>query len=406
MTFILLKVGLVILPFYELLVKICPFAGVQTPDTRYAKTFLGVWLALAIGVSALFSGEIRKCKNRWVLLFLLFIPLNIHLAPQYNIELNGVMSPNYWVWKPFVMYLVYFLMFLSVQSLNITKDSFKSLLNIMVWCALVMSGYVLLQNFGWDQFFTKRIGDEFIQVTKPITVGTLGNSTIVSPYIAMIIPLALYLRRYLTAIVLICAVVATQSAMAMGAMIVSLLAYSCLRWKIRGVFWVFLALVLSLSVLNGIRVLKPAIFKEMTNKISNDNGRTLVWTGIVKSMKETEFGMVTKSRYPYTGLGIGSFPILMKQELKTHFDKAHNEYLQIFSEMGIIGLFLFLAAIGYMVKTAIFSLNPEIDALLSSFLCVALVALGSFPWQIAPIIYLTIIITGLLSNENILRRIT
>jgi O-antigen ligase len=82
--------------------------------------------------------------------------------------------------------------------------------------------------------------------------------------------------------------------------------------------------------------------------------------------------------------------------------------LQVFSEAGFVGLFLFLAAIGYMLKQVFYAYldefnRKEVVALFSSFLCIGLVAFGSFPWQIAPIIYLTIIVVGLLHNQNILQ---
>lgn len=405
MTLVLLKVGMVLSPFYELLVKLCPSAVVITPDTRIAKTFIGIWLAIIIGGSACFSGELKRCKNKWILLFLVFIPLSIHLSPQYNIELNGVKSSNFWAWKPFVMYLSYFLMFMVVQSLNITKRGIRGIFNTMAWCAFVMAGYVLLQNIGWDQFFNVKTGGQFDNVTKPLVVGTLGNSTIVSPYIAMIIPMALYLHRWVVSFVLICAVVVSQSAMAIGAMVVSLLVYLCLRFRMKGVFVVFLTVVLGVSVLNGVRVLKPQVFESM--RIVENNGRISLWKGIVKEMKSGEFGEA-KDSYPYTGLGLGSYNVLMKPTLGNIFAQAHNEYIQVFVETGLIGLFLFLMAIFYMMKEALLSYidgfnRSEISALVCSFLCIGLVACGSFPWQIAPLIYLTVIVVGLLHNENILQ---
>ena len=402
MAVILLKIGLGLTSFYELLIKIFPFAGANTPDTRVGKIYIGMMLALAIGLAALFSGEIRACKNKWLLILLFFIPISIHLSPQYEVILNGIPSPNYWVWKPFAMCLCYFLMFIAVQSLNITKGMFKGIVEVMVLCGLAMSGYVLLQNFGWDQFFSKRLGNEFLQVTKPVTVGTLGNSTIVSPYIAMIIPFALYLKRYWVAIVLICAVLVSHSNMAIGAMIVSLMAYSCLYGRARGRFWVLIAVFAVMAGVFTFITLSPEKFDKTFTKIVNTNGRIPVWKGIVKQMKDGEFG-AGKQSYPYTGLGPGSYAILMVPALNTKFGQAHNEYLQVFCEMGFIGLGLFLAAIWHMVKTACGNLTPEICVLLSSFLCIALVALGTFIWQIGPIIYLTVIVAGLLHNQNLLK---
>ena len=407
MTLILLKAGLIILPYYETLMRGCPLAIVQAPDTRVAKAFLGIWVALAIGLTSLYAGEIRGCKNKWLILFLIFIPLNIHLSPKYNIEINGIDSTNYWVWKPFVMILCYFLMFMAVQSLNITRKSLRSIFSVVMWCGFIMGGYVLLQNAGWDQFFSKRLGDQFLAVTKPVTVGTLGNSTIVSPYIAMIVPFALYFNRYIISTVLILAVIATQSAMAIGAMVVSVILYSCLRWRVKASIAVLAVIIISASLLINVKTTNPSQYANIMSNITNTNGRIPVWKETIRIIKEEEIGNKIKSRYPFTGVGLGSYPILIRPLIKTMFSKAHNEYLEILCTLGIIGLILFLLSIGYMMKSAFYAYiddfnRLELITLMSSFVCIALIAGGTFVWQIAPTIFYTIIIVGLLHNRRIL----
>ena len=425
MSLILLKIGIVLLPFYELLARLFPYATVHTPDTRIAKSFIGIWISLAIGVFAFYSGEIRKCTNIWILFFLLFIPLNIHMAPQYHFNINGVDSPNYWVWKPFVMYLSYFIMFMYVQSLNITKDIINDIFSTMVWCGFIMSVYVIVQNLGWEQFFDIRLGDSFRSVTKPATVGTLGNSTLISPFIAMIIPIALYLKRITCTIpyhnrpiftisswivvpTLIYAVIASQSNMAIGAMVVSLIFYSCLRWKMRAVFAIYLALMLSFSVLNGMRHLNPQKFNAIKTQLTTTSGRVKVWKDIIRISKEEKLGSSVKTRHPFTGTGIGSYQVLIQKLTETIFGQAHNDYLQILVTMGMGGLVLFLMSILYMLRSAMYAFidefnKPEIIALFCSFLCISLAAGGTFVWQIAPIIFLTVIIVGLLHNRSILK---
>ena len=410
MTLFLLKIGLVLTPFYELVLKLFPYCAPVAPDTRVAKLFLGTWLALAIGVSALFKGEIRECRNKWILLLIAYIPLNIHLSPKYAIDLNGIDSTNYWVWKPFVFCLCYFLMFLCVQSMNINKKSLEKIFRVMVWCGAIMAGYVLLQNAGWDQFFNVRTGGQFDFVTKPTAVGSLGNSTIVSPYIALIIPFALYLRKYAIAGLMISAVIATQSGVAIGAMGVSLLVYSCLRWKSRGVLAVVLAVSLGIAGLIGYQTVKQERFTKITESILNTNGRMNVWKKSIKTIKEHKFGgsPMSKFRNPYTGIGLGSYSVLMKPILKTPFDKAHNEYLEVFCTLGIAGLFLFLAAIGFILKSVFFAYIdnfsvPEITALFSSFFCMLLIAFGTFIFQLSPHNYYAVLVVGLLHNRRILK---
>ena len=407
MSIILLKIGIVLLPFYELLAKVLPFAVVATPDSRFAKSFLGLWLALGVGASACFCNGFRPLKNKWILLFLLFIPLSIHLSPRFNIVLNGVNSTSFWVWKPFVMILCYFLMFMGVQSLNITRSVVRGIFNVMVWCGFVMAAYVILQNFGWDQFFDVKTSEEFMWVTKPITVGNLGNSTIVSPYIAMLIPLALYLRRWIMVPIMIAAVWLTHSHLAIGAMIVSLCVYSCFKWRLKGVFAVFLALVLSLSVLNGVRVLNPTKYNKITDFRAVASGRVDVWKKTFKITRDEKLG-VNKTRHPYTGTGLGSYTVIIKPLMENTFGQAHNEYLEVMCTLGIFGLFLFLMAILSMIRSVFYTYiddfnKGEIIALFSSFICIALIATGNFVWQIAPLIFYSVVVIGLLHNRNLIK---
>jgi len=411
MTLILLKTGLVLTAYYELLLKLLPYSLPTSPDTRVAKLFVGMWLTLALYLSALFSNEIRKVKNRWLLLFILYIPLSIHLSPQYNIELNGVLSTNFWVWKPFVLILCYFGMFVSVQSLNITKHTLRSVFSVMVWCGAIMAGYIILQRFGWDQFFIQKTSQQFTGVTQQGLVGSLGQPTIVSPFIAMIVPFAIYLRRYGVAVLLIIAVVLTQSAVAIGAMIISLLVYACLRWRLRAVLAVVLVIVASSVYLS--------FNKGVMSELADTNGRSHVWSDSIRVLKEERFGQVVKGEKseqrdyrknaPYTGIGLGSYSVLIQPKIKSNFDKAHNEYLEILCTMGIGGVLLFLMAIGYMLKTAFHTYNiemfnrGELTALMSSFICISIIAGGTFIWQLSPHQFYTVLVAGLLSNRRLLK---
>ena len=94
--------------------------------------------------------------------------------------------------------------------------------------------------------------------------------------------------------------------------------------------------------------------------------------------------------------------------LKSTFDKVHNEYLQVMSSMGIIGLGLFIASILFMIKESFLSYfsninTPEVVTLLCSFVCISLIAFGTFVWQISPHNFYTVVIVGLLHNRRILK---
>src|SRR3990167_2552564 len=231
MSLILLYIGLVLTPFYEIIIKFLPYATTITQDTRVAKIFIGMVLALAIGIFQIFFTGIKKCENIWPLLFILFIPINIVMAPQFSIGINGVDMTNMWVWKPFCLFLCYFLMFMAIQSFELSRKILTTIFTICSFCAFVMAIYVIIQSFGIDQFFSPIDGKYFDQIPQKNVVGTLGQPTIVSPYIAMIIPMMIYLRRYFFVGVSCLAVILTHSAVAIAAMILSLALYSVFIFK-------------------------------------------------------------------------------------------------------------------------------------------------------------------------------
>ena len=403
MSLIFLRIGIVLIPFCELLAKMFPYTVSAAPDTRVAKIALGVWIALAIGLIAFFSGEIRRCKNQWLLLFIVYIPLSIHLSPQFNIQLNGITTNNYWVWQPFCHLLCFFLMFMAVQSVRVSKKEFNDLLNLMVLCGFVMAIYMIIQGLGYDQFFIKKDGKEFWQVTQPGVVGNLGNSTVVAAYVGMMVPMAVYLKRYVKAGVIVLAVLVSQSVMAIVALLTVVSIYLIINFKKCACIFIALILMVIIAIGSWANYLYPDGYASFCKETFTANGRFVVWKEVHRVIKDEKIGEGGLT-YPFTGTGIGSYPIVVKPIIKTHFAQVHNEYLEIFSNFGMVGLGLFLMALWFMIKQAWGGVNkPEILTLGLSFLFIAIVAVGSFPWQLSPHNFYTVIIVGLLHNRNLLK---
>jgi len=414
---ILLKVGFVLLPFYELLVKGLPYSLTMSSDSRVAKMFLALWLALAIGAGAVFFGKIRECSNKWILAFLIYIPISINLAPKFPFAVNGIDSSSFWVWKPFLVILCFYMMFMAVQSMDITKKDIRDMLTLIFWTALVMSVYVIFQSFGWEQFYNQKVGPEFIWVTKPAVVGNLGNSTVVSPYIAMCIPFALYLKKYWGAGVMVWAVIATHSLVAIGAMAVSMVVYLIFEYREKGIL-ICTILLLVISIFAGwYRVVHKGKAIDFVNL---SNGRTAVWKNTFEALKSGEF-TESKTRHPFTGIGPGSYAIMVRPMINTDFAQVHNDYLEVACTFGLIGIFIFLGALWQMgcsvicayyrafrIKDLVTCWNGVLDnsalvALSASFLCISIAALGTFAFQVSPHNFYAVAIAGLLHNKNIIK---
>lgn len=404
MSLILLYAGLVLTPFYDILLKVLPYSLPTATDTRMAKIYIGLVLALAIGIFHIFEKGFRPCKNIWVFLFILYIPINISMAPQFPININGIDATNMWVWKPFSIFLCYFLMFMGVQSMDISHKVIKNIFTVCSFCAATMSAYIVIQSFGADQFFDPINGKYFDQIPQKSIVGTLGQPTIVSPFIAMIIPMALYLKRYLIACLMCVAVVLTLSEVAIFAMLVSLMVYSVFIFRRKGVIVILLSLIIAGSLFAGMCQVYPGTFQATKERVLIDNGRFGLWKSIVKKVSFEKIGNESPTARPITGIGIGTYQVIGKPMLQTRFDKAHNEFIEVFCWGGIVGLWFFIM---FLWRQARYCFQwgenkPEKYALISSAVCILICSLGTFVFQLGPHCFYSVLIVGLLSNKNLI----
>lgn len=403
--FNVLLAGLVCLPFYEILVRALPLAYVSTPDARLAKSLFGLIFALAVGLSVCFSEGFKPCKNVWIILLILFIPFNIHLSPKFHFIINEQDAWNFWVWKPFAESLCYFLMFMAVQSMEI---DFDRIIRVIFWCGFVTAIYCTLQFIGLDQFYDVQriliinslnngLEDIMKQVTRGNIGGNLGHPTLVAPFIALAMPFAIHLRKYIPALFMIATVIFIKSDMATGALIVSLTAYCILKFGKKAVISVIL-----IFICVGIFLF---FHKGLVTSLANDNGRFNVWNGAIKVMANNRIGEGGDSIFPFTGHGIGSWPFVMRKILNTRFAQAHNEYLEVYCTMGIIGLSFFVMALWFTFKQVLSSSPVNYDekiCLSSSLLCLCLIAFGTFIFQVNPQNFYTVTLLGCLHNQKLL----
>jgi O-antigen ligase len=80
----------------------------------------------------------------------------------------------------------------------------------------------------------------------------------------------------------------------------------------------------------------------------------------------------------------------------------HNEYIQCWFELGLVGLILML---GYVVSTIKFLIKSKDMVLLSVFVIICIDAGANYPLHIATTAFLVCIIAGLIERKQIQRRI-
>lgn len=380
MILILLLISLSLIPFFNWL-------GM---DTREPKMILAVGLALVISLIAIYQGKLKSFKNKWLLILIAYTYLSTIFAPKPEFNLFDVNVGMFWVWQPMFYITVFFLMLVTVSSIELTVDNKTLILKTMSWVGFIMSIYVVLQYFGFEQFFNfnNKANNSVYKLH-----GSMGNILNMATFVAPIVPIALYLRKYIFALLMIIVICLTHSQVAIGALIFSLLFYFYINNK--KAFFVVLTGALILCAFKVNCYIK-------TKSFNDDHGRFEVWQNIVTDLKNP-LHKDKNDRYPLTGFGLGSFKYVFHikhPNTKGYggFQQAHNEYLEWLYNTGFIGVFLFLASIWQVIKSGL-TKDKLKTALLSSFLCIAICAGGWIVFQLGANIFYAVTIAGLLHNQ-------
>jgi len=391
--------GLILIPLYEIIFRFFPNVNVVSGDTRSHKELMAVALALFIGLLALYQGKMKPFRNKWLLFFIGLQMITINLMPRIPLVINGNDNSGFWVWKPMFEVLCFLLMGITLASIDIKKRDIDKLMRIICLVMVIQAGYVILQSMGLDQFFRAKSVGVIGAVEFAGRVGVLGQPTLVSPFIAMGIPIALYMKRFLFAAIMALAVFLTHSQVAVGAMIISLLAYICL---IRPKNLMF---VLPISLIGVITSLKMGLLN------IEGNGRFEAWKITLNGILDTKISGYEGLDFSLFGHGLGSFaylsPTLEGAKHMAKFSSAHNEYLEIWWCCGIFGLVLAVMAIGWIFINGFKKTTEKLDytrllniSLLCSLLVSSLSALGTFTWQLGAHAFYTVFFVGLILNNK------
>jgi len=384
----LLKAGLIVLPFI-----LAPGGGdvAREPKMAWALVF-----SLAISLVMLYQGKLKAFKNKWAFLLVGLCLISFYASPKPELPLFGIESGRFWSWEPLYQGLVFLLFTISVASIEFDKKTLSDTLDVMIWCGGIIGVYVILQFFRLDQFFEHRY------CTYGHMHGMFGNSRLVGPFLGMIVPLALFRKKYLLAVPIVISVVLTRSNIALFGLILMFAAYFALRDR-KSFIAVTSAVIAGAAVFGALYITQPVLREKVP-----DHCRFLTWRQSVNDLREPVM-KDSKKTYAMTGIGPGSFKYLFHAKHNVHNDNmlyAHNEYVQVLYETGIFGLFLFLATIFALFQRVI----PQVfkrelshldRALTSSVVCVLTCAGGIFILQMGAHIFYTLTVIGLLYNRGV-----
>ena len=380
---ILIGLGFIAIPFLRL-------AGHRF-NGREPRLMLAMFIALALSLWGFYVLKRIRVNNKWILLYLAFLFVSAWQAPQMIVTQFGINVGNFWIWKAIFLQLSFFGMWAMVSNTPFNEAEIGVFLNIMVWCGLLMALHCIGQSMGLNQWFHLDKDIQSIETTQGYIVGFLGHPTKVAPYIAMLIPLSIYLKRYWATLAMIIAVCLTLSQVAIGSMVVSL--FVLIALVVRRLRAIVCTLLLACVIILSIGYVKyPATFK----KYLDDQGRFGQWAMVIKDLKEP---FITNKPYAWTGYGPGSFENTFRFKHKNRTLWLHNEYLENVRETGIIGFSLLIMAVLFLIKNIVWTERNKY--IFASFTCIAICAGGAYVWHMGDIIYSTIFLLGLLTNKEI-----
>jgi len=390
-------------------IAIIPFFSIGGFDSRDPKMMLSMVISLCLILTAVYYGRIGKCLNKWLLALLVYIPLCHFLAYSETnrmvlavgkktvsipILIGWIPVQNFWIWKPMLIIFVFFLLYLSIKNLDLVQH-----LNIMVCVGGLLAVYGIVQYFNIDQFFMLSAAQH---ADNPRVAATLGQPTLLATFLAMLLPLSVYFRKWVCFALMAVVIVITKSQMALGASVVSLLLYLAFSGRKQLVLAVLLACVIGTLAFQY----KPRV---------GDGDRFRNWKMIVADIKGTEDiqntrlnrvlkqDMVYKNKYSLTGRGLGSFKYLFhrKHSLgkgKEYFE-AHNEPLELTYCIGIIGLLLYLLA-WFTEFRLNFAFSERKLAIMSALIAVNLCSLGLFVFHLGAHCFYTVVLLGALNEDT------
>lgn len=298
----------------------------------------------------------------------------------------------------------------AYMVLSLSESGRVWVLHALAYAGLLQSVYGFFQVAGIDPFFRRISDNEFLY-----PVGTLGQPTIYGVFVACALVSALFLRHWIIALTCFVAVALTMSSFSIASMLAGVLTYLFLS-KYKQEFAILLtACVLAVATLVALsdkfafaeRALyshnRLAIWAQSIQAVTSGcitiSDKGLEATGPYKvscngsrTIHPWEVLVAKMERRPLNGFGIGSFKALYNTiqpdifRLQSgRFIQAHNDYVQIFFEGGVVGLLVTFLLLGLFAYRLLFDyLTFTQRAFAAIGVCLFVDSFGSFPLYLSP----------------------
>ena len=343
-------------------------------DIYYCLIFLfcaSLWLILSPKTS------FKNPLNYPILLFLIAIGLSTSFSINSRLSLSEIYK--------FITYLVAF--YLMIQ---VTPKQKKQVLATFVSAAFLLSLYGIYQFFWGFQNILDYLSqiepypyaEEFL--ARKRVFASFLSPDMFAGYLIMMLPLAtgffldnlikknrsLWILSGLSIAFMLIALLLTKSLGAWISLFVAFLVFSVLLFvrhpllRPKILLAAAITCIIIMSMLAGIFITRTEQFLDFNNPQNSIIQRLYFWKAGVEIIKD----------FPFTGVGLGNFGLIYPkykspEAFQTHF--AHNSYLQIWAEMGILGILAWLWLILGSFRAGLRNLKVEHGR---SYLTIGLIA--------------------------------
>ena len=375
-----------------------------------------IWIALTLFIIKILISEIKHLyfTKMDLLIFIFILIMTISL-----IRSNAIIVSL----QDYILFFLYFILYFLIAN-NVNKEQFFSFIKIILFSAFIVSFYTIVQYYGLD-FYLKHLNN---------ITSTIGQKNWVSNYLAMVFPITFCffllekIKKYKIIYYFLLSIIYTsliicQSRGIWISYILTLLfgAYIAYKFNIYNYFkdnkrWLVILLI-TFSIISIIYstdnifnksalTLPERAISTFDKKDPSVNSRILIYKTSLEMIKNNflfGFGIGTfKINYLiYQANYINGNPFYIKYS--NRFTEAHNEYLQIIVELGIIGFIFFILIFIFFFKKVILFLQKNnsnkdkiiIFSMLISIICFLFHSLFTFSLHVPALGTLFFTIIGL-----------
>lgn len=323
-------------------------------------------------------------QNKWLAILVGWIFFTIFMNWYVPILFNytkDTVTFNFGTIEATLHFILSLFLFLCLVC-NFGRDDFSRIAKAICLSAVLVTVYGVLQVSGFDP-----LGSIVIYKERQLNrfSAILDHPNLIGNYLAISLPFFLFFKKPiygLGACFVIYGLFLSQSTLSIVAAVLGVLMYFFINYRQNRRFMIA---ALSFLVLFGILVAAMPTFNKIASGMT---GRKMIW----------EKTLVEVKRNPAFGQGLGvykqfglHFGTSEKIEI-TSWLYAHNDWLERWCEIGLLGLFLMFMVIGNSLRNFNYSLDNKLGfSYLSAFMAFLIIMCGSFPMEYPPLALMGII---------------